>query len=91
MARLDKEALKEMGYNPEDVYLPNRFVTVQLLRKLTGLPKGTIYDWRTKGKLRAVTIDEDSTRIFVDLDHFNAVLDSRLTEEVAYERSLEDE
>jgi hypothetical protein len=61
------------------------------MEKLTGLPSGTLYDWRQKGKIRSTTIDDDSERILVDLDYFNAVLDSRLIEEVAYERNLEDE
>ena len=63
----------------------NRWVTVEKLADLTGLPIGTIRDWERKGKLRAVTIDGSTRRLFVDIHHFNATLDTRLKEEVAME------
>ena len=67
--------------------LVNRWVTVEKLAALTGLPIGTIRDWERRGKLRSATIDMDTRRVFVDIHHFNATLDERLREEVAMERS----
>ena len=67
--------------------LLNRWVTVEKLAELTGLPVGTIRDWARKGKLRANTFDSSTRRFFVDIHHFNATLDERLEEEVAMERS----
>ncbi len=63
----------------------NRWVTIEKLADLTGLPIGTIRDWERKGKLRSATIDSDTRRVFVDIHHFNATLDTRLKEEVAME------
>ncbi len=63
----------------------NRWVTVAKLAELTGLPVGTIRDWERKGKLRSATLDGDTRRVFVDIHHFNATLDTRLKEEVAME------
>ena len=65
--------------------LTNRWVTVEKLAELTGLPVGTIRDWERRGKLRSATIDSDTRRVFVDIHHFNATLDERL-EEVAMEK-----
>ena len=65
--------------------LPNRWVTVEKLAELTGLPVGTIRDWERRGKLRSATIDSDTRRVFVDIHHFNSTLDKRL-EEVAMEK-----
>ena len=62
-----------------------RWVTVEKLSELTGVPIGTIRDWIKKGKLLATTLDDESRRVFVDASHFNATLDQRL-EEVAMER-----
>jgi len=67
--------------------LTNRWVTVEKLAELTGLPVGTIRDWERRGKLRSATIDRDTRRVFVDIHHFNYTLDARLREEVAMERS----
>lgn len=91
MARLDIEEMRMI--NPFQVGLvrPNRFVTVKRLHELTGLPLGTIYDWNNRGRLRATTFDDESSRILVDLEHFNAVLDSRLREEAAYEENMTNE
>ena len=66
--------------------LTNRWVTVAKLAELTGLPVGTIRDWERKGKLRSATLDGDTRRVFVDIHHFNATLDTRLKEEVAMEK-----
>lgn len=66
--------------------LTNRWVTVEKLAELTGLPIGTIRDWERKGKLQSATIDGSTRRLFVDIHHFNATLDTRLKEEVAMEK-----
>ena len=66
--------------------LTSRWVTVAKLAELTGLPVGTIRDWERKGKLRSATLDGDTRRVFVDIHHFNATLDTRLKEEVAMEK-----
>ena len=66
--------------------LSNRWVTVEKLAELTGLPVGTIRDWERRRKLRSATIDSDTRRVFVDIHHFNATLDERLREEVAMEK-----
>ena len=66
----------------------NRWVTVEKVTELTGLPPGTIRDWAQKGKLRTTTFDNDTRRVFVDIHHFNATLDNRLREEVAYGERL---
>ena len=89
MAHLDKEEMDMIKSTEAGLVLPVRFITIQRLSELTGLPKKTLYKWRQEGWLRATTLDDDSSRILVDLDHFNAVLDSRLREEAAYERNLE--
>ena len=67
--------------------LTNRWVTVEKLSELSGLPVGTIRDWVRRGKLRSATFDGDTRRVFVDIHHFNATLDERLEEEVAMEKS----
>ncbi len=64
----------------------NRWVTVDKVSELTGLPVGTIRDWVRKGKLQAATFDGDTRRVFVDIHHFNATLESRFEEEVAMEK-----
>ncbi len=64
----------------------NRWVTIDKVSELTGLPVGTIRDWVRKGKLQAATFDGDTRRVFVDIHHFNATLDTRLKEEVAMEK-----
>ena len=64
----------------------NRWVTVEKVAELAGLPVGTIRDWVRKGKLQTATFDGDTRRVFVDIHHFNATLDKRLKEEVAMEK-----
>ena len=65
----------------------NRWVTVDKLADLTGLPIGTIRDWEKKGMLRSATIDGSTRRLFVDIHHFNATLESRFEEEVGMEKN----
>ena len=65
----------------------HRWVTVEKLAELTGLPVGTIRDWARKGKLRSATFDSNTRRVFVDIHHFYATLDERQEEEVAMEKS----
>ncbi len=65
--------------------LSNRWVTIEKLAELTGLPVGTIRDWERRGKLRSATLDGSTRRLFVDIRHFNSTLDKRL-EEVAMEK-----
>ena len=66
----------------------NEWVTVERMSERTGLPIPTIRFWIRQGKLRATTLDNGTRRMFVDIAHFNATLESRLREEVAYEGNL---
>lgn len=91
MAHLDKEEMNMIKSSQAGLVLPVRFITIQRLSEISGVPERTLYKWRQEGWLRATTLDDDSSRILVDLDHFNAVLDSRLREEVAHEETLTNE
>ena len=66
----------------------NQWVTVKRLSELTGTPIPTIRLWIRQDKLRATTLDNETRRLFVDISHFNATLNQRLEEEVAYEGRL---